>query len=139
MKPDDASISTDGELRTLGVEDIPQCVHVMAQAFADSPAYKVCEGLVVGGEESRCCFEYGVTVLPNQLSSTFASGFSSFPPQFIFQGEHAYRMHALEWLFESNLHLMLSKSPSCLKGIVNPNGQVICCFMWGESSSLTND
>jgi hypothetical protein len=42
MKPDDASISTDGELRTLGVEDIPQCVHVMAQAFADSPAYKVC-------------------------------------------------------------------------------------------------
>ncbi len=42
MKADDANLSTDGELRTLGVDDIPQCVHVMAQAFADSPAYKVC-------------------------------------------------------------------------------------------------
>jgi len=38
---DTSPISLDGDLQTLGVEHFSQCVNVMAQAFCDSPAYKV--------------------------------------------------------------------------------------------------
>ena len=50
--------------------------------------------------------------------------------QFIFQGTDEHRIKALEWLFDMTLHLMLQKSPECLRGIVNPDGTIICCFMW---------
>jgi GNAT superfamily N-acetyltransferase len=42
------------------------------------------------------------------------------------------RTEFLEWLFEKNLRLTMSKCPTALRGILDDNdeGVIICCFLW---------
>ena len=59
--------------------------------------------------------------------------------RFVFQGSEDYRQAALEWFFERNIHLMLIKCPTVLRGFVDPYGRVICCFLWvpGEAAKVS--
>jgi GNAT superfamily N-acetyltransferase len=49
------------------------------------------------------------------------------------------RTEFLEWLFEKNLRLTMSKCPTVLRGILDDNddededGVIICCFLWTPS------
>jgi GNAT superfamily N-acetyltransferase len=67
-----------------------------------------------------------------ECSKVMAKAFSDSPSyNYIFQGTQEYREKALEWLFEKNLELMMTKCPSSvLRGVRNSQGEVVCCFLW---------
>jgi GNAT superfamily N-acetyltransferase len=65
-----------------------------------------------------------------------AKAFSDSPAfKFIFQGSEAYRLEALQWFFERNILLMMTKCPTVLRGMVDPYNRVICCFLWVPSDA----
>lgn len=49
---------------------------------------------------------------------------------YIFRGTPEFRRAALEWLFIRNIRIVLGKCPGALRGILNEENEVICCFMW---------
>lgn len=81
----------------------------------------------------------------SECAKVMAHAFSNSPAYtFIFQGSQEYRQEAIEWVLEQNIHLMLTKCPTVLRGWVDTtnstnSGRVLCCFLWvpGEAAKLS--
>uniref|UniRef100_A0A7S0ZJ82 N-acetyltransferase domain-containing protein n=1 Tax=Timspurckia oligopyrenoides TaxID=708627 RepID=A0A7S0ZJ82_9RHOD len=66
-----------------------------------------------------------------ECARVMALGFCDSPSyNYIFRGTKEYRVQALEWTFARNILMVLDKCQSALRGMLNSNGEVICCFLW---------